>query len=146
MNGKYIGIGLLVFTAVFGVLLYYSQYYGHYKTVTGVTFINVADREIQVTDYNGIDADSSGLKLRGCFTVDPAAFEGVAVPLNPTPLTPPDWFVCFDPEQIEADLASGLATAYMAAVNEKDGIDRVVAVYPDGRAYQWRQLNEKYQE
>ena len=27
---------------------------------------------------------------------------------------------------------------------EKDGIDRVVAVYPDGNAFQWRQLNSKF--
>ena len=41
---------------------------------------------------------------------------------------------------------SGAANAYMAAIEDMDGMDRVVAVYPDGRAYMWRQLNDKYQE
>ena len=49
------------------------------------------------------------------------------------------------------DLESG-ARLYMAfgensflvSENEKDGIDRVVAVYPDGNAFQWRQLNSKF--
>ncbi|MBL4806032.1 MAG: histidine kinase [Rhodobacteraceae bacterium] len=146
MNGKIISGGIVAITAVFGVSLYYSQYYGYYQEVSGLTSIAVEGREIAVSDYVGIDADSSGLKLRGCFTVDPTAFDGVAPPANPTPLTPPKWFECFDPVALEADLESGLAVAYMAAENEKDGIDRVVAVYPDGRAYQWRQLNEKYQD
>ncbi len=38
----------------------------------------------------------------------------------------------------------------MAFLGEKDirdgGVDRVIAVYPDGRAFAWHQLNEKYDE
>ena len=94
--------------------------------------------------YLGIDATSSGLKRRGCFKADPAAFEGMPVAASPEPLTPPFWFDCFVPSQIAGDLAAGRATAYVAAVEELDGIDRLVAVYPDGRAFEWRQLNEKF--
>ncbi len=146
MSGKLVSGGLVAFLVIFGVLLYYSQYYGYYQKVTGLTSITVEGRDVAISNYDGIDADSSGLKLRGCFTVDPAEFTGVAAPAKPTPLTPPNWFTCFDPVALTADLESGAAMAYLVAIGEKDGMDRVVAVYPDGRAYQWRQLNEKYQE
>ncbi len=146
MNGKIVAGGLVGFLVIFGITLYYSQYYVFYQEVTGLTYITVEGRDIAVSDYNGIDADSSGLKLRGCFGVDPADFDGVTAATKPTPLTPPNWFECFDPVMLTADLASGAASAFLAAVNEKDGMDRVVAVYPDGRAFQWRQLNEKFQD
>ena len=45
------------------------------------------------------------------------------------------------PPQIGADLSEGLATAYMGTANLQYGIDRVIAVYPDGRAYLWHEIN-----
>ena len=38
----------------------------------------------------------------------------------------------------------GNARAYLAVENEVEGIDRFVVIYPDGRGYEWRQLNKKY--
>ncbi|MBL4871922.1 MAG: histidine kinase [Rhodobacteraceae bacterium] len=146
MNGKVFATGFFVFAAIFGGYLYYSQVYAYYEEVTGVTEIMVQDRSIAVGSYEGIDATSSGLKLRGCFTVDLADFEGLAVSDKATPLSAPSWFDCFDIAAIHEDIKAGQVVAYRAAENEKDGIDRFVAVYPDGRAYQWRQLNVLYQE
>lgn len=97
-------------------------------------------------ELRGIDATSSGLKLRGCFTVSPVDFEMLDVAANPVPLSAPKWFKCYDVGEIQQDLDAGMSVAYLAAENENDGIDRFIAVYPDGRAFQWRQLNEKYQE
>ncbi len=146
MNGKKLLIGMGVFLAVFTAALYLTQIYGFYQKVNDLPSITVEGREVAVSNYVGLDAESSGLKLRGCFNVDPADFEGVTLFENAVPLGTPKWFDCYDPAQIHADILSGASTAYSVAVNELDGLDRVVVVYPDGRAYQWRQLNDKYQE
>jgi hypothetical protein len=146
MKGKIVAFFLVVFPILFGVALYYAQYYAYYEKVSDVTAITVAGRQVPVHDYEGIDATSSGLKMRGCFTVDPADFAGVTVAENPTPLTPPNWFTCYDVGTLTTDLKSGAATAYLAKKDDRDGLDLIVAVYPDGRAFQWRQLNEKYQD
>lgn len=144
MNGRILVIGLVAFAVLFGAGLFYSQNFAYYDTTDGRSSILVQGQAVPVEDYRGIAASSSGLKRRGCFTVDPAAFEGVPRADNPEPLTPPFWFACFEPEQIAQDLAAGKAQAFVAAENELDGIDRIIAVYPDGRAYEWRQLNEKF--
>jgi len=146
MRGKIVAFFLVVFPLLFGVALYYSQYYAYYEEVNDVTSIMVEGREVPVADYEGIMASSSNLKMRGCFTVDPAEFEGVAVAEDATPLTPPNWFTCFDTEALSQDLAAGKATAYLAQKEDRDGLDLIVMVYPDGRGFQWRQLNDKYQD
>jgi hypothetical protein len=63
---------------------------------------------------------------------------------NPTPLIAPFWFNCFDAELIARDLSSNKAVAFLSKKEEFDGIDKVLALYPDGTGFQWRQLNEKY--
>ncbi len=146
MSGKIMAGGLVLFSIIFGVLLWYAQYYAYYNEVSGLEAVSVESREVAVQDYVGLDGESSGLKLRGCFTVDVAAFDGVTLAENPIPTTPPSWFECFDVVQLTADVESGVATTYMAAKNGRDGLDRIIAVYPDGRAFMWRQLNDKYQE
>ena len=57
------------------------------------------------------------------------------------PLTGPKWFDCYDAETIGADLEAGTAIAFLSEFNITYGIDRVIAVYDDGRAYIWHQLN-----
>ncbi|MCF6305724.1 MAG: DUF6446 family protein [Rhodobacteraceae bacterium] len=146
MSGKTLIIGMGVFLTIFTVALYLTQIYGFYQKVNDLPSIMVEGREVAVDNYVGLDADSSGLKLRGCFNVDPAEFDGVTLHNAAIPLGTPKWFDCYDPAQIHADIKSGASIAYSVAVNELDGLDRIVVVYPDGRAYQWRQINEKYQE
>ena len=146
MNGRVFGIAFVAFAVIFGAGLYYSLVYAYYEKVDGLAEISVQGQTIAVSEYEGLDATSSGLKLRGCFTVDPAVFDKLEVATKPVPLSAPKWFKCYNVGDIQQDLDAGNAVAYLAAENEKDGIDRFVAVYPDGRAYQWRQLNEKYQE
>jgi hypothetical protein len=57
---------------------------------------------------------------------------------RPVPQAP----ACFDAARIGADLAAGTAVAFLGARNITPGVDRVVAVYPDGRAYVWQQPND----
>ena len=50
---------------------------------------------------------------------------------------------CLDARRLRADLATGTAVAFLSEREVAPGMDRVVAIYPDGRAYAWIQLNEK---
>lgn len=147
MNGKRVVTLLLLALAAFGAALYYTQFHAYYEEVTGLTSLEVAGRAIPVSDYTGIDADTSPNKLRGCFKTDPAAFEGAPAARDPQPLVAPGWFDCFQAETLAADLAAGNATAYLAGDETPEGatgyeIHRMIAVYPDGRAYLWRHYRE----
>lgn len=143
-SGTMIGVGLGVIAVVFGLTLWWFQTRAFYERVEGLESVAFQGRGLVVSDYRGIDAKSSPLKLRACFTQDWTLREIAPVP-NPTPLVAPDWFDCFDAAKIGADLEAGRATAYHAG-QEVEGFDRIIAVYPDGRAFMWRQLSEKYAE
>lgn len=141
MNGRILAGGLVVFALLFAGVLYYMQNYAFYDRFQTDT-LQIAGRDYAVTGFQGIDAATSPLKLRGCFRLAGP----VAAPLvpKPVPLVAPGWFECFDAGALTADIASGAAVAYLAAAEEADGVDRVVALYPDGRGYVWRQLNAKF--
>ncbi len=103
--------------------------------------------EMLANDVEAIDADSSPLRFRACFrTPESLALltESYVIFDEAAPLVAPGWFDCFDAAAIGEALETGEAIAFMGEKNIKDGIDRVVAVLPDGRAYAWHQLNEKY--
>ena len=87
---------------------------------------------------------SSALKLRGCFEVDPSVLSDQQLAENPTPLAAPFWFKCFDYEYLHNQIVKGYPKVYLAQKNEYDGIDRLVLVFDNGKAYQWRQLNSKF--
>ena len=146
MNGKIIVISLITFTLVFSLVLYYFQVFAFYHTNNGLTAIKVFDRNVPVKNYRGIDSVTSGLKLRGCFLVEPSEFSKMPILLKATPLSAPFWFNCFDHVKIQEAINEGKAKAFLVFENEKDGIDRVVAVFPDGTGFQWRQLNSKFLE
>ncbi|MHA3915658.1 DUF6446 family protein [Halovulum sp. GXIMD14793] len=147
MSGRILAGGMVIFAAVFAAALWYFQIYAYYLRVDGLTSVSVQGRDIAVQDYTGIDADTSPNKLRGCFKVDPAAFEGVPLAKDPEPLVAPGWFDCFDAHGLSADIEAGKAVAYLAADETQPGaqgyeIHRMIAVYPDGRAYMWRHYRE----
>ena len=144
MRGKTFSISLGVFCLLFGLTLFYFQVFAFYNRVSDLKYIKFDGLLIPVSNYRGIDADSSALKLRGCFTVDPSLFLSKPLAANPTPLAAPFWFDCFDYEYLSNEINSGGAKVYMAEQNEYDGIDRLVMVFQTGQAYQWRQLNSKY--
>lgn len=144
MSGRRLILGLLAFLALFAGGLVYTQYFAFYERVAGVEALRFGGSAIPVADYSGLDAASSPLKLRGCFTLDPGALAGLPAAADATPLTPPPWFRCFDAEALAHDLESGAARAFRLAENEPEGFDVMLAAYPDGRGFLWRQLNARY--
>ena len=99
---------------------------------------------ILAEDITGIDADSSPLRFRACFTTPLSQgmlTETYRIYDHPEPNVGPRWFGCFDANAIGAALERGEALAFLAEADVAPGIDRVVAVFPDGRAYAWHQLN-----
>jgi len=142
MNGKIIVSGLLLTAAVAGAGLWYSIERAYYYDVTGVTEVQAYGKTMPVSDYNGIDAATSPLKMRACFKVDwnytaSDEFKDIA-----TPLIAPSNFKCFDAGQLTRDLENSKATAILSKGNKPYGFDTYIMQYPDGRAYMWRQINK----
>nr|WP_255743937.1 DUF6446 family protein [Aliiroseovarius sediminis] len=155
VSGRIIGIFIVVTALIAGIAIYWLQLYAFYDDVSSDTELrmtNVVTGEPEVVLYDsfqGIDADSSPLRFRGCFTTTMSLAmltETFETYENATPLTAPNWFDCFDASQIGAALETGEAIAFLGERNIQDGVDRVVAIFPDGRGYAWHQLNEKYSE
>lgn len=148
MNGKIIAIAIIGITAAFAAVLWYAQTRAYFITLDRadlVVTLPSGDVVALAHDaFQGIDAASSPLRFRGCFLLEGEALalaSGAAPHPDPTPLVAPDWFGCFDARAIDAALASGEAAAILSVHEIHRGVDRVMAVFPDGRAYAWHQLN-----
>lgn len=139
-----------------GAALYYLQVYAFYdevkqdSTVIELTsIVSGQPEEIIADSFEGIDSDSSPIRFRGCFTtpMSHALLTETYVSYDAAvPLIGPSWFSCFDAKVIGADLEAGIALPFLSQADISNGVDRVVAVYPDGRAYIWHQLNDKFAE
>lgn len=152
MTGK-IAAGVIVITAlVAGAILYWTQVYAYYtpanftpgREIVLTSITSGQPEPIVTAGVQGIDAESSPIRFRACFTTPLSqamlsetyvAYEGAE------PLTAPNWFDCFDAMEIGTALEQGKALAFLSEANVAADIDRVVAVFPDGRAYAWTQLN-----
>ena len=150
MSGRALALGLVIFTLIFGAALWWFQTQAFYAEITDVTEIDVQGSDLPVVNYRGIDADTSPLKLRACFRirdgVAPDALAHFPKADAATPLIAPAWFDCFDAARLQADIDAGPLRAVIAARNEPVGFDRIVATYPDGRGFMWRQLNGELEE
>ena len=148
MNGRSFVLVLMSLLMIFTLILFYFQNFAFYERVETKNRLLIQEKVFEVKNYYGIDASSSGLKLRECFTVSDESFDikGLTRYQKPTPLNAPFWFECFDAESIAKDLNTNKAVAFLSKKEEFDGIDKVIAIYPDGTGYQWRQLNDKYME
>lgn len=144
MSGRYLMIFAACVLACFAAGLWYTQMYAFYNDLPETSEITVAERTIPVTKFTGVDANTSPIKYRACMEVDPETFNGLPAADKPVPLVAPHWFECFDARAIGKALEAGEATAYLAASEEYDGSERFIAVYPDGRAYMWRQLSPEF--
>jgi hypothetical protein len=141
---------MLLIGAVAGGVLYYQQVYAYYEEVdfdadsVQLTSVSTGQAEpIVVGSFYAIDAISSPLRYRACFTTplsQAMLTEVYETVNNAEPRVAPRWFDCFDAGQIGADL-SGDAIAFMGVENVEYGIDRIVAIYPGGRGYAWHQIN-----
>ncbi|MCB2111112.1 MAG: histidine kinase [Defluviimonas sp.] len=157
MNGKLVAGGIVISALVAGAAIYYLQEYAYYRQIVPASAeadILITDldgrREPMVTEgFEGVDAESSPLRFRGCFhtPLSLALLSETYEPYDhPTPLIGPSWFSCFDADRIGEDLETGTALAFLSERNIHPGVDRVVAVYPDGRAFAWQQLNESAEQ
>lgn len=152
MNGKLLAGGIVLIALIAGAAVWWTQLHAYYEEVSfdrgneiRLTPLLGEVPEVIVADgVKGIDADSSPLRFRACFTTplsQAMLTETYRVYPTPTPLNAPPWFDCFDAPGIDAALRRGEAIAFLSEQDIAPGVDRVVAVFPDGHAYAWHQLN-----
>ncbi len=142
----------MIIAAIAGIAMYWLQEYAFY---TPAAF--EAGNEIRLTviesglpeailaeNIEGIDADSSPLRFRACFRTPMSQAmltETYETYAKAEPLNAPTWFGCFDATAIGEALEKGEAIAFLSQANIAPQVDRVVAVFPDGRAFAWHQLS-----
>lgn len=153
MNGKIVGAFLVGTAAAAGLGLYYFQVWHFYEDASARTgeieITRLSDGAVESLPAAGIeaiDAESSPIRFRACFStpLSPGdmAETYVAYP-EAVPLTAPGWFDCFDAAAIGAALEDGRALAFLGKSGIANGVDRVVAVFDDGRGFAWHQLDEE---
>lgn len=150
--GKFLSIVIVGSALIAGVALYYLQVYHFYEEVMpngedDVVLTSRASGDPEAISYEafeGIDANSSPIRYRACFETSldhdalSAAYEAYE---DAVPLEAPGWFDCFDADTVGAGLESGAARAFLGQRDVTYGIDRVVAVFDDGRGFVWHQIN-----
>lgn len=151
-TGK-LAAGFIVVTAVLaGVAMYWLQVYAFYDAVAfepgnEIRLTSVASglpEAILADNVTGIDADSSPLRYRACFTTplsQAMLTETYQLYDTPEPTYGPGWFDCYDAEAVGEALEKGEALAFLSEPLAAYGMDRVAAVFPDGRGYVWHQIN-----
>lgn len=138
---------------VAGIAMYVLQVYAYYEPVeaTGQADVQMTllatgqPEEILYDNFEAIDSESSPIRYRACFTTtmsQPMLSETYAAYEGAVPNNAPGWFDCFDAAELGAALRSGEALAFMGTENIQYGIDRVIAVMPDGRGFAWHQIND----
>lgn len=145
-SGRIIVIVILAVTVIFGISLWWANTRAYYEPIE-VTSVSLQRPDgsllaLDISDAQGIDADTSPLRYRACFTHSGTDVSEAMPYAEAAPLTTPDWFGCYDAATIGAALEAGEATAYLGQRNILRGVDRVVALYPDGRGFAWNQLND----
>jgi hypothetical protein len=149
MNGKIVAGAIVIAAAVAGAVMYYLQVYGFYEPVSAtseieVTTVGGTPEPLFVEGFEGVDAESSPLRFRACFTVPVSLAtltETYRIAERPVPLIGPPWFDCYDAAAIAAALEAGEAVAFVGTPDIRPGVDRIVAVFRDGRGFAWHQLN-----
>ena len=147
-RGQWLVVTIIAVTAVFAAAQWWFQTRAYYEPAIAETMpVVLTDggvERVALSDFSGIDADTSPLRYRGCFTVDidhdDLATRAVVYD-DPTPLIAPGWFDCFDATTIGTALEAGQARAFLSQREVRPGADRVIALYPDGRGFAWHQWN-----
>ncbi|MBU2958546.1 DUF6446 family protein [Paracoccus sp. 1_MG-2023] len=150
MNGKPVVLTLVLATAIAGGGMWYAQEYGYYDRIDPSAGSIAVDTpqgsvDLDLIGFEGIDADSSPLRWRACARAENLPADAAPYP-DATPLIGPRWFDCFDAREIGRDLERGAARAILAKAEIHSDVDRVLAVYPDGRVFGWHQYNDKTPE
>ncbi len=147
--GKVFVLGIVLSGLIAGVAMYYLQVYAFYTELEAedaqvqLTTLDGVPEDVFFEEFQGIDSDSSPIRYRACFQLEmsQAALTETYQITEAEPLVAPGWFDCFDAREIGEALVSGTAVAFMGVENIEYGIDRVVAVMPDGQAYAWHMIN-----
>ncbi|CUH87647.1 hypothetical protein PH5382_01576 [Phaeobacter sp. CECT 5382] len=153
MLGKFLTIILLISGLAAGVAMYYFQVYGFYDEVTPRPGRDVvltpldgsAPQPIEYSEFRAIDADSSPIRYRACFTTTQSREELAQLYQQATqkhPRNAPGWFDCFDADALGEALADGSATAFVSVKDLIYGVDRIVAVTDKGQGFVWHEFNE----
>ncbi len=150
--GRLVAILILGTALAVGAGIWFAQTRGYYAAVDGPVTLTLAAPDgalttLPATEVAAIASDASPLGFRACFRtdIDPAALgRDLVVEPRPeaAPTIAPGWFPCFDAGALTAMLAAGEARAYTAFPNARYGVDRIVALAPDGRGWAWHELNE----
>lgn len=151
-------LSILVSALIAAVFMYYQLVYAGYAELTRAEVgeihlinLNTGQPEAILSEnVKAIDTVEEGVRISGaisfraCFdTLQSQAMltETFVMFDRAVPMTAPSWFDCFDAREIGLALEEGNAIAFMSHENISYGVDRVVAVMPDGRGYAWHQLN-----
>lgn len=147
-----IAAGVIVISALLtGAAVYYLQEYAYYTKAAFTPGAEIVLTPIEgdqpeailAENIEGVDAESSPLRFRACFHTPLTqamlsetyrAYDGAE------PLNAPSWFGCFDAAAIGAALEKGEALAFLSQSDVAPDVDRVVAVFADGRAFAWHQF------
>jgi hypothetical protein len=152
MNGKIVGVFILLAALLAGAGVYWTQVYAYYHTVAAtdaaaemrlITISGSVPEPLVADDFQGIDASSSPKRFRACFTTPQSLAmlsETYVAAERPEPTVGPSWFDCYDAKAIGEALERGEALAFLSEPEIHPGIDRVIAVFADGRAFAWHQL------
>tara|TARA_R110002020_G_scaffold167925_1_gene356488 strand:- start:83 stop:613 length:531 start_codon:yes stop_codon:yes gene_type:complete len=152
MSGRIVAVLILMSALIAGAVLYYLQIYAFYEEVAlspqEVVLVSLTTGEpetIAARDVQAIDADSSPIRFRACFSTDlslPTLTEGYVPAEAIEPRNAPGWFDCFDAAAIGAQIEAGTALTFLGQKNIGYGVDRVVAITQDGHGYIWHELND----
>jgi hypothetical protein len=147
-SGRWIVVAILGITALFAAGMWYAQTRAYYQTVNSADLVITTPGgdvlPLPHADFRGVDAETSPLRFRACFTLDEegmARIAEAATHMDPVPLVAPAWFDCYDAAELTAAIERSEARAVLSLHEIARGVDRIIAVYPDGRAYAWQQLN-----
>ena len=151
--GRAAVIAIVAAAVLAGGGIWYAQEYLYYEPIDpdgpGAALqitTPAGTRPLPVAGFEGIDANSSPVRWRACARITQGPPADALPFAGATPLNAPRWFDCFDAARIGADLESGAATAVLGQAEIHPDVDRVLAVYPDGRVYGWQQYNDKTPE
>ncbi len=144
--GKAIVVGIGVAMAAGVALAWWMSTELEYQNVDGLTEITVGGAPFEVSDYVGTDNPDARIRLLGCFRIaDPEGAVAAGAPAGAIePRASIDAPGCKRTEEIRRDVVAGRAQAVIAEIypGENTDLERVVAVYPDGEAYQWVRVKE----
>lgn len=152
MMGKLLSGAIVIVALITGVSIYYLQIYAFYEPVVAngvddvqlTSLVSELPETVPYDKFEAIDANSSPIRYRACFTtpLSQALLSETYVAVEyPVPLVAPGWFSCFDAKVIGKDLEDSKALAFMGTKNITYGVDRIIAIYPDGRGFAWNEIN-----